>query len=434
MHVTTPPPDPHGTSGPEEGGSYLGLLRRNRGFTLLYGATLISLAGDWFLTVALLDLVLELTGSATLASLLTLCATLPVFFATPLVGPLVDRLPRQRLMIAMDLLRAGAALLPMLAQSTTTLPLAFFGIVVISLGSSMFDPAAEAALPNLVAPADLSRANVLLGSTWGTMLVVGSSLGGLVALRFGRSVAFGVDSATFLISALMIARVRGPFAQGLGGAAAAHGGGAAEGIGLFAALSYARRHPQVLLLLLCKGGYGLGSGVVSLLSVFGREIFRQGPAGIGTLYAARGAGALLGPFLLRALIRDERHQYRAIGLCIALFGLGYAGLSLSPQAGIGWAALTVGVAHLGGGAQWQISTYGLQRLVPDRLRGRIFAADYGLLTLTMGLSSVSAGFAADRLGPVTAVLGAASLAVLWGAVFTALSFRLFRRLPQGELE
>ena len=70
---------------------YLRLLRRNRDFRLLYADTLISLGGDWFLTVALLDLVLSLTGSATLASLMLLCQSLPIFIVTPLAGHVVDR-------------------------------------------------------------------------------------------------------------------------------------------------------------------------------------------------------------------------------------------------------------------------------------------------------------------------------------------------------
>src|SRR5215813_12347885 len=96
---------------------YLRLLRGNRDFRLLYVGTLISLGGDWFLTVALLDLVLQLTGSATLASLMLLCQTLPIFLFTPIAGPLVDKVDRRELMIAVDLIRTFACLLPLLARS-----------------------------------------------------------------------------------------------------------------------------------------------------------------------------------------------------------------------------------------------------------------------------------------------------------------------------
>src|SRR3954468_8607313 len=104
---------------------YLRLLRTNRDFRLLYTGTLVSLGGDWFLTVALLDLVLQLTGSATLASLMLLCQTLPIFIFTPLAGHVIDRVDRRRLMVWVDILRAGACLLPLLARTPAMLPFAY---------------------------------------------------------------------------------------------------------------------------------------------------------------------------------------------------------------------------------------------------------------------------------------------------------------------
>lgn len=96
---------------------YWRLLRHNRDFRLLYIGALISLGGDWFLTVALLDLVLQLTGSATLASLMLLCQSLPIFFFTPIAGHVIDRVDRRKLMIVVDIMRTGACLLPLLART-----------------------------------------------------------------------------------------------------------------------------------------------------------------------------------------------------------------------------------------------------------------------------------------------------------------------------
>ena len=127
------------------------LLRTNRDFRLLYAGSLISLGGDWFLTVALLDLVLQLTGSATLASLMLLCQTLPIFLVTPIAGRAVDRIDRRKLMIVVDLIRAGACLLPLFARTPALLPFAYAGVVIISIGSAYFEPASQAALPNIVA-------------------------------------------------------------------------------------------------------------------------------------------------------------------------------------------------------------------------------------------------------------------------------------------
>ncbi|MCU1244599.1 MAG: major facilitator superfamily 1, partial [Acidobacteria bacterium] len=86
-------------------------------------------------------------------------------------------------------------------------------------------------------------------------------------------------------------------------------------------------------------------------------------------------------------------------------------------------------AHLGGGASWQISTYGLQRETPDRLRGRIFAADYGFLTLTMSLSSIITGIASDRFGAVLATICTATVAVLFGTLWSAWTWKLWRPAP-----
>jgi MFS family permease len=406
---------------------YLGLLRRNRDFRLLYFATLISLGGDWFLFVALQDLVLQLSGSALLSTLVQVCQTLPNFLCAPFSGHLIDKLDRRRLIIVVNCLCAVAALLPLLARSAALLPLAYLGVVLIGVGESFLAPAADAALPNLVDKEDLQQANVLFNSTWGTMLVLGAALGGLITLALGRNAAFLLDGLSFLVAALLVLRVRASFSE------AREAGPGHEHPPLWRAmrqtLDHARTHPRVRALLLVKGGYALGAGAIAMLGVFGREIFHAGTWGIGSLLSARGAGALLGPFLVRELWPARMQQYRLLPLCIIGFGLGYAGLAVAPVLWLG--LLLVGVAHLGGGAQWVISTTGLQEEVPDRLRGRVLAVDYGLFTLSMAMSSLLAGALSTRLGAPVATAIIACLSVLWGVGWGLFTFRLWRQPPGG---
>ena len=404
---------------------YWRLLRDNRDFRLLYFATLISLGGDWFLTVALLDLVLQLTGSATLVSVMLLFQTLPIFLFTPHAGHLIDRVDRRKLMIAVDLLRIGACLLPLVVRTPEMLPFAYAGVFLIAAGSAYFEPASHAALPNIVSAEDLATANVLMGSTWGTMLTTGAALGGAVTAAFGRDTAFVVDAISFGVSAVLLARMRAHFSERRD--APAHASVAALP-GFFESIGetwrFAKAQPRVLGLLTVKGGYGLGSGVVAMLSIYGREVFRSGAWGIGLLFAARGVGALFGPFLLRGVLRSDEARYRAIAVCVLAFGAGYAALALTTTLAAGFAAILF--AHLGGGAAWQISTYGLQRETPDHIRGRVFSADYGFVTLTMAISGLAAGIAADRFGATAATLGTASVCVLFAAVWAATTWRLWR--------
>ncbi len=412
---------------------YWRLLRDNRDFRLLYFATLISLGGDWFLTVALLDLVLQLTGSATLASLILLCQTLPIFLFTPHAGHVIDRVDRRKLMIGVDLLRALACLLPLFARTPALLPFAYAGVILISVGSAYFEPASQASLPNLVRSEDLGPANVLMGSTWGTMLAVGAGLGGAVTMLLGRDASFVFDALSFILSAALLWQMRGRFSERSSGSSERRSGfsptvpaeaGPAFLTSMRETVRFARNAPRVLGLLTVKGGYGLGAGVVAMLSVFGREVFQAGAFGIGLLFAARGAGALLGPFFLRAVVRTDEARYRAIAVCVLAFGAGYAALAISTTLAAGVAAIAF--AHLGGGAAWQISTYGLQREVPDHIRGRVFAADYGFVTLTMAISGLGTGIAADRYGATAATVATATICLLFGLLWAAWTWRLWR--------
>jgi len=345
---------------------YWRLLRDNRDFRLLYIGTLVSLGGDWFLTVALLDLVLELTGSATLASLMLLCQTLPIFFFAPLAGHLVDKVDRRKLMIVMDLVRTGACLLPLLSHTPAMLPFAYLGVIVISIGSAYFEPASQAALPNIVATDDLGPANVLMGATWGTMLAVGSAIGGLVTMRFGRDLSFIVDAASFLGSACVLWMMRARFSE-----ERSH---THEHPPLLESMRetvrYAKKTPRVLALLSVKGGYATGAGTIAMLSVFGKEVFNAGAMGIGLLYCARGIGALFGPFVIRALIKRDDTQYRAITLCILAFGTGYVVLGFSKTLIVGLIGIFIAIGPdnytLGRPAEHFDRTLGRHRLQPRR--------------------------------------------------------------------
>ena len=400
---------------------YLTLLRGNPAFSRLFAAQLISFAGDWFATVALLGLVLELTGSPAVASLLLVVQTGAFAVASPIAGVLADRYDRRRLMVIADLARVPVALAFLLARDPDTLWIAFVAVGLLSLGAAVFEPTSSASLPNLVEEAELPEANVLIGSAWGTMLAVGAALGGLVAATLGRDVAFAVNAASFGASALLIVGIHRSFREAAteswAGARPPDRGGVAESIRVV--LRFARGNRTLAALLLSKTTFGVGAGVIVLLAVFGRDVFRAGDAGIGVLFAARGLGALIGPFLVRSVVGvSERGLIGGIAASFGIFGICYGLLPLAPILPL--AALAVFGAHLGGGAQWTLSSYGLQRAAPDAIRGRVFSFDYGLLTLTIALSTFIAGFLAERFSPATTtwtMVGIAAVAAIGWITF-----------------
>ncbi|MGH2634747.1 MAG: MFS transporter [Actinomycetota bacterium] len=410
------------------------LLRRNGNFRKLYLASLISLGGDWFLLVALFGLVLELTDQALAVAFTIAAQDLTYFVASPIGGYLADRLDRRRLMIVTDVARAAICLCFLLVRDADAVWLVYVLLGVLATFSAMFEPASAAALPNLVEERDLSTANALSGSLWGTMLAVGAALGGIVAAAFGRDTAIVIDAVSFGVSALLIVRTHGRFSEDR--EAPTHGSLLRDSV---ETARYARRDHRVLALLAVKFGWGVAGGVLVLLPLLAHESFDAGDVGLGLLLAARGVGALIGPFVGRSVLGpQDRRLFAAIGAALATFGVGYALLGLAP--GLLLAMPTVALAHVGGGAQWTLSSYGLQRIVPDRIRGRIFAADGMLVTLTFGSSAVLTGWLADTFEPGPTAVAMGAVAIVWAGVWTWLTTDVRRATmiegcgPAPELE
>jgi MFS family permease len=395
------------------------LLRRNPDFRRLFGAQAISFGGDWFLTVALFGLVDDLTTSPIWIALVVVAQLLPYLLLSPVAGLLVDRMNRRILMIVADLARVVLCLGFLLVDDPSLLWLVFVLQVGLAVFGSVFEPASAASVPNLVEDEDLPLANALSGSLWGTMLAVGAAIGGLVSASLGRDAAFVGDALSFGLSALILVRIRRPLSE--------HRDAEEEHPGLIESTAetfrYARRDHRVLALLAVKGGFGLAGGVLVLLPVFARDVFHGGDAGFGGLMAARGVGVLLGPFLAwRIAGRTERGLYTGIGLALASFGVFYCIFPFMPSLAL--AAPFAALAHLGGGAQWTLSTYGLQAIVPDRLRGRVFAFDFALVTLSISISNLLAGWAAARFGPRPAMIGLALIGIAYAAVWWVATARV----------
>lgn len=399
--------------------SFRVLLRNNRDFRRLFLASVVSLAGDWFSFVAVADLVTRLTGRPGAAAFVYAATVLPVFLASPVAGAIADRYDRKKILILADIIRVPIVLLLCLAALWGSVALVIAAVILLGIGASFHDPVASAATPNLVAPEDLATAQSLMGAVWGSMLLVGAGIGGVVADVFGMQTAFVIDAASFALSALLIVGIRRPMQEGK----------RSEHAGFREVIAYARRERIVGRLLLAKVGVSSANGTVGLLPAFGAKL---GGASIATglLFAARGLGALLGPMLVR-WFAGKAPPARVIVWVVAastiLYCAVYALLPLTSVFAV--AMVLVTIAHLGGGAQWSISTYGLQIATPDRLRGRVMSLDYGLATLAIGLSSIVAGLIAGATGTASATWWLAGLGTVYGLAWLAWSLPVTRPAP-----
>ncbi|MGH9944142.1 MAG: MFS transporter [Pyrinomonadaceae bacterium] len=401
---------------------YVDLLRENRAFRLLWLGQVVSQLGDWFNTIAVYTLVLELTGSGRAVGLVLVARFLPSVVCGPLAGVVADRFSRRRVMIVSDVLRAVVVLGFLFVRRPEHVWLVYALTVLQLAASTFFEPAKSASIPSLVAPRDLLAANAISSVTWSAMLTLGAAAGGLVTGWLGVRAAFVIDSLTFIGSALLVAAVRFParaarqkikltLSRALGVADTLEG------------LRYVSRRPRVLALLLVKPAWGLGGGVLALLAVFGEKIFPLGgkaATGIGFLYAVRGIGTAAGPIATRRFAGETRMQMqRAIGISFLFGGLFYAAFGLSSN--LATAAAMLFIAHMGGSILWLNATVLLQASVEDDFRGRVFAAEMTLLTLTLALSNYATGELLDRFNysPRAVTVGIGILFMLPGLVWFA---------------
>ena len=406
----------------------LALLRSNRDFRLLFFAAVISFGGDWFLYVALTGLVYSLTHSAALVGILFAALTVPFALFTFVGGPLADRFDRQKLMVTADLIRGVLALGFFFIHRSSQVWIVYVLAAGIAALGAVFEPASNASLPNLVSAEELPTAAVVFGATWGTMLAVGSALGGLVVAAFGRKAGYAGDFVSFLASAVLVLAIRRSFSV--------RREERVERTTLRAAnrevLTYARGDRRVLAMLTVKGGFGLVSGLVGILPLLALQTFRAGDRGTGILLGFRGVGVFLGPFLIRrALKRDDiRALFWIIPGAFAVYGAFYMAAPWMPT--IWLAGLLILGAHLGGGAQWTLSTYALQLIVPDHIRGRVFAFDYGLVTFTIAASATVAGVAASHFGVRTVIFVMACLALAYSVIWTLATANIRRSLSASN--
>jgi MFS family permease len=391
------------------------LLRRNRDFRKLFTAELVMFGGDWFVMIPLLGLLPKLTGSGLWGGLVIAVDTGVTALLLPYTGTIADRLDRRKIMLTTNLAAIGAVLALLLVRSSGTVWIALVAIAAESVAKAFYSPAGSAALPNVVDAPDLPAANALAGASWGTMLVLGASLGGLLASVAGPYVCFLVAAVCLAFAAGRIWRIRRPLQLSRPAVAVRPLAAVRE------ALRYTGKNPRVLSLVTVKCGVGFGNGVLTALPLLATVTFAAGPVGTGLLFAARGAGALIGPLLMRPLLTRPAWLLPGVAVSMVVYGLAYVGVGLAP-----WFALAlvlVAVAHLGGGGNWMMSNYALQAVVPDALRGRVFSVDLMIATLSVSLSQLVVGAFIDSVSPRTVVMVSGLVTIGYAGVWRLLTRR-----------
>jgi len=400
--------------------SFVELLRSNRNYRNTWIGQVVSEIGDHFNNVAVFSLAVDTTRSGLVVSGVMLSRAIPAMLAGPLAGVVLDRLDRKRVMIASDLIRAviAACFIFTVRGNSTWLLYVLSGLLMVA--SPFFTSGRAAILPTIATKEELHTANSLTQTTQWTTLALGALLGGTSVGAFGYKWAFAGNSLSFVISAICISRLFLP-----------SGGFRPRSRALTEAevvrpwheykegLRYMKSVPLILGLLMVNIGWATGGGAAQILfSVFGELVFNRGPQGLGMIQGCAGIGLVIGGIAAHQMGKrmSFTNYKRSIIFAYIVHGTSY--VLFSQMRSFPWALIFIALSRAAVGISSTLNMAQLLRVVPDALRGRVFATLESTQWSVMMLSMMAAGIASQYWDPRTigAIAGVLSstTAIFWG--------------------
>lgn len=334
----------------------------HRDFRLILGSQFISTLGTQVQTVALAWLVFSLSGSAAQLGGVGVARALPTILLSLFGGTLADHVDRRRLLLVSQTTLAAFSALLAVAVTThvASVPLLYVFAAVTAAASAFDGPASQAFIPSLVPRDHLAYALTLNVLGMDVASVAGPALGGLVLASLGPSTAFWLDAASFMVVVVALALVRTrPAPRPL----------VRRGWSAFVdGLRFVQARGILWQLMLLDFLATLLVSNSGLLPVFAQDVLRTGPDGLGLLYAAPSAGAVVGAAVF-AMLPISRRPGRVVAMAIAGYAvvLGLFGLARSFPLALGLLAVAGGFDAVSMAMRHTVR----QLATPDRFRGRI---------------------------------------------------------------
>ncbi|TMC59319.1 MAG: MFS transporter [Chloroflexi bacterium] len=377
-------------------------ILRRRNFALLWFGQLISIIGDWVLFIALPFYVYNMTGSALATGSMFAAQLLPSLLLGSVAGVFVDRWNRKRVMIASDALRGLVLLLLLVVRSPEQLWVVYLVAIAQSTLGQFFVPAKNAIIPVLVDEHELIGANSLNAVSDSVTRLIGPSLGGVLMAWLGLTSVVLVDSASFFISALMIALIALPkvVSQPAAVEVATRFGVAwrrfaqewLEGLRLI-------RKDRVLSgLFAVMGISALADAILSgIFVVLVTQLLHGTAQELGWLMAGQGVGGLIGGLLISRM-SERLGTVRMVALGFLTIGVLDPLLFVSQSVPVAF-LLIVPIGFTIVGSMVGLNTL-LQSNSRDEFRGRVFGALFTSGSLMRLIGIVFGSLLADAIGVI----------------------------------
>jgi MFS family permease len=367
-------------------------LKMEKSYRKLFFAGIINGIGDRFSQVALLTLILQMTGSGMSVGITLALRMLPFLLFGPLSSSIAEKLSRKKLLIYTDFSRVLIALSFLWIRGPEDMWIVYIGSFLLACGEALYSPTRRSSIPAIINQKNLKEVNSWEQVLLGFVLIIGALTGGLVSFAFGAKAAFSINILSFLIAGFIIATI--PTLEARTSIAEDRSIEKAKLTSLFSVVM-----SSSLLLMLVSIDFivPLTNGIENvLISVYAIETFDAADLGVGILYSVLGTGFIVSPMITKWI----KGHYLLFGFsCMMIEGVILFMVSQSNSFAL--VVVLFGILTIFGGVGNTLIDTVVMQSIPLRLQGIYFGMSATIANSLLGVSMFVTGVFLEVVQPRT---------------------------------
>ncbi|MHC0035463.1 MFS transporter [Pseudoneobacillus sp. C159] len=395
----------------------IGILKMEKSYQKLFIAGIINGIGDRFSQVALLTLILQMTGSGLSVGITLALRMLPFLFFGPISSIVAAKLSRKKLLIYTDFVRVLIAMSFLWINGPEDMWIVYVGSFLLASGEALYSPTRRASIPAIIDQKHIKEVNAWEQVLIGFVLIIGAFTGGLVSFVFGAKAAFAVNILSFFIAGLIIYTI-----PSLEAKMNKTVGSQDEIEKVRLASLFSVIFSSSLLLMLVSNDFviPLTNGIENvLLSVYAVETFKAGDLGVGILYSVLGTGFILSPIITKWI----KQHYLLFGFgCMMMEGVVLFGISRAQSFFL--VVILFGVLTIFAGVGNALIETVIMESLPLKLQGLYFGISATISNTLLGLSMFATGILLEVFDPRSMGLINGLLYLGFGFIYLLLSLKI----------
>jgi MFS family permease len=397
--------------------------RTEKYYQKLFMAGIINGIGDRFSQVALLSLILHMTGSGMSVGITLALRMLPFLFLGPVSSIIAEKMSRKTLLISTDILRAFIAIFFLWIDSPEDMWIIYIGSFLLASGEALYAPTRRASIPAIIQQKSIKEVNSWEQVLVGFVLIIGALTGGAVSFVLGAKAAFFINILSFLFAAFIISTI-----PSLEGDETSLKEKANEKVQIGRLLSIILSSSLLIMLVSVDFIIPFTNGIENvLLSVYAVEVFEAGELGVGILYSVLGTGFILSPILTKWI----KGKYLLFGFA-CMMAEGIILLIISQSTSFTLVVLLFGILTIFAGVGNTLFDTIIMESIPKKFQGLYFGLSSTIANTLLGLSMFLTGILLEVTAPRTMGVLNGLLYLVFGFTYLIWSLNYYSRQKDND--